>query len=236
MSEDTRGHKPHCEDEEEECISVKGCRRQKYPVKVRLEDDCDPIPVKLDQGCDPIEVILKQKHCDPLEVTLKQKHCEPLKVTLPCDVCVGVKNCDEDEPLKVQIMNSPPPPAADTNQFVFNGTSWEPELTPSRFLPLDNVTIVGTGVVWTPTPGTKFRLMGFQITSALAGQIDFHDGIGGPIIYSVVVVAGVPASSPVMGNGILSSTVNNPLSLTFSGGPGVTTFINGALVGQDSLP
>ncbi len=232
MHEDTHGYKKHCDDEEEDCIAIKGCRRQKYPVKVRLEDECDPIPVKLDEGCSPLPVHIKQKPGEHLDVSIKQ----PVKVTLPTDVCVGIQNCDPDKPLQVEVMNAPASPAANTNQFVFNGTGWEPKLTPSRFIPLDNVTIVGSGSVWTPAPGTKFRLMGFQITSSLAGQLDFHDGVGGPIIYSVVVASGVPTNSPDLGNGILSAAANNPLSLTFSGGPGATTFLNGAIIGQDSAP
>jgi len=230
MSEERRGYKEHCEDEEEECIAVKGCRRGR-PVKVRFEDGCDPLPVTLEKGCDPIEVIIKEKCGDPLDVSIKQKHCDPLKVVWKEDACVGVKNCD-DKPLEVVVVN-PPVPGTDTNSHVFDGTIWVPMLTPSKFVPIDNVGINGSGPVWTPPPGMKFRLMGFHITSSLAGQLNLRDGVGGPIISSIVLQAGVPFQSGPLGNGITSLITNNPLIMEVAAGPGPTSFVSGLLMGQE---
>jgi hypothetical protein len=225
-------HREHCE-EEEECIAVKGCKRGR-PVKVRIEDDCEPLPVRIvEDRCDPLDVKIKQKHCDPLVVKIKQEHCEPLKVRQCKEDCWHVQGCEEGVPVNVNVVNQPP--GANTNSHVFNGTTWEPELTPSTFIALDNQGINGSAPVWTPGPGLRFRLMGFHLTSSLAGQLNFRDGAGGPVISSIVLQAGVPFQSGPLGNGILSQVTGNQLILEVAAGPGPTSFVSGIVMGQEQV-
>lgn len=222
--------KKHREEEceEEECIAVKGCRKGR-PVKVRLEEDCDPISVSIEQ-----------KHCEPLVVKLKQEHCEPLQVHIKGKPhvhqaegdCWHVQGCKDGEPINVNVVNTPPPPTVQNDQFVFNGTSWEPLLTPSKFVPVNNSNVTGPTAIWTPAPGTRFRFMGFQLSSTLAGQVLLRDGFGGPIIDTLIVQLGVPYQGPPLGNGILSIAVGNPLVLEFVGGPG-TANVTGLVLGQE---
>jgi hypothetical protein len=239
MSDEKR--KKHDDDcDEEECLAVKGCKRGR-PVKVRLEDDCDPIPVRIEEKhCEPLRVRIKQEHCEPLIVKQKKDDCWhvqgcehglPVKTEPAKGHCWPVEGCPDGTPVNVHVTN--PFPASDNNQFVFNGHTWEPELTPNKFVPLNNVGVNGSQVVWQPAPGSTFRLMSFEVSSTLAGQLNFRDGVGGPVIYSLVVSAGVPYQSCDLGNGILSTTAGNPLVLEVVAGPGPTSFISGMIVGQE---
>lgn len=114
---------------------------------------------------------------------------------------------------------------ADGGQFLFatsvqwfNGTSWDRARTPFVFKPFASTGIVaGTGAtVWTPAAGKKFRLMGWLISSSVAGQLIFGDNLVATILArsEAVAAAGVSkAGFGDLGNGILSAAANNVLKL-----------------------
>jgi hypothetical protein len=155
----------------------------------------------------------------------------PVRVDQEPDACWAVQGCKDGEPVHV-IVDNPEPPGEIEKQFVFNGDTWEPQLTPSRFVVATNLQETIPATIWQPAPGRKFRLMGFSLTSSLAGQFNLRDGFGGPILISLILQAGVPYPTIDLGNGILSTTVNNPLVLE---GPGPVAAISGLLWGQDNL-
>jgi len=222
-------------DCDEECVPVKPCRR------------CSPFPVRIVEDCEPVVVKIEQKHCEEIDVKVKNsphvrqregdcwhvqgcKDGEPVAVTTKEGDCLAVQGCKEGLPVKVEVTN--PPPAGNTNEFVFNGTSWEPKLTPSKFVVATNLQESIPTAVWTPALGTRFRLMGFSLTSSLAGQFNLRDGFGGPILISLIFQAGIPYPTIDLGNGILSNTPNTPLVLE---GPGPIAAISGLFWGQEQL-
>jgi len=161
-----------------------------------------------------------------------------------CEECFAVKGCKHQKhPVKVHIVQfeddpcfrvevcNPEPMPENVNQFVFNGSTWEPELTPSKFVVATNLQESIPVAVWTPALGNKFRLMGFSITSSLAGQFNLRDGFGGSILISLILQAGIPYPVIQLGNGILSSTTDNPLVLE---GPGPVAAISGLFWGQEN--
>jgi len=233
---DLKRHEDECE--EEECVAVKACKKQKHALKVRFEDDCDPIPVRIEE-CDPLAVKIEEG-CHPLHVKQVKGDCwrvsgceegRPVRVDQEPETCWAVQGCKDGVPVHV-IVDNPEPPGENDNQFVFNGTSWEPERTPSRFVVATNLQETIPAAVWTPAPGTRFRLMGFSLTSSLAGQFNLRDGFGGPILISLIFQAGVPYPPLDLGNGIPSSAINTPLVLE---GPGPVAAISGLFWGQETL-
>lgn len=230
MSDLKRHRDEECE--EEECVAVKGCRKGR-PVKVRFEEDCEPIPVRLEQ-----------RHCEPLSVKLEQKHCEPLQVHIKGHPkvrqeegdCWHVQGCKDGEPIPVTVVNAPPPPSVQNDMFVFNGATWEPLLTPSKFIPIVQLQLTASSpmAIWTPATGKKFRFMGVALTSTLQATYNFRDGFGGPIIKSIGLSANVPFAPPPLGNGILSTTPGNPLVLELvNGAPTALAEISGNVMGQE---
>lgn len=221
--------------EEEECVAVKGCKRGR-PVKVKFEDDCDPIPVRIDE-CEVLKVKIEEE-CHPLHVKQVKGDCwrvsgceegRPVRVNQEPETCWAVEGCEGGVPIHV-IVDNPEPPGENDNQFVFNGTTWEPERTPTRFIVATNLQETIPAAIWTPAAGTRFRLMGFSLTSSLAGQFNLRDGFGGPILVSLIFQAGIPYPTIDLGNGIVSSGVNQPLVLE---GPGPVAAISGLLWGQE---
>lgn len=225
--------------EEEECIAVKACKRQKHPFKVKFADDCDPIPVKF-EDCEPIKVKIEEE-CHPLHVKQVKGDCWrvsgcaeglPVNVDQANDTCWAVEGCEGGVPIHVIVDNTPPPPTVSDHQFVYDGTNWVEERTPSKFVVATNLQETIPAAVWTPAPGARFRLMGFSLTSSLAGQFNLRDGFGGPILVSLIFQAGVPYPTIDLGNGIASSGVNTPLVLE---GPGPVAAISGLFWGQETL-
>jgi hypothetical protein len=69
--------------------------------------------------------------------------------------------------------------------------------------------------VWTPTTGTRFRLMGFILTVDTACVLTFKDNTAGATIMVVRLAADTPLIVPnVWGNGILSGAANRVLTVT----------------------
>jgi hypothetical protein len=86
-------------------------------------------------------------------------------------------------------------------------------------------------VVWTPPAGKRFRLLGYALSSSvIVGAVTLKDGSGGPNIGFIPnQTLNVPNISPPMGNGILSSAVNNALCFN-----GVNTqILTGFLMGTE---
>lgn len=69
------------------------------------------------------------------------------------------------------------------------------------------------GAIWTPATGKKFRLMGYSICTGALASLQLSDGAT-PIVE--VGVANSYGAYPAgnLGNGILSTTANNPLNAT----------------------
>lgn len=88
--------------------------------------------------------------------------------------------------------------------YVYNGTSWDRQRTPTVFKTLSAVVITSETTVWTPTSGKKFRLMGFCLTQGVAtGAVTFKDNTGGTVIFTLPAnTIGVSQCTPPLYNGI----------------------------------
>lgn len=114
---------------------------------------------------------------------------------------------------------------------LYNGSLWERQRTPTTFKTAA-ATAAGSTAVWTPAAGKKFRLMRFkiQVTSnatLAAGAIEtitlLDAATDMQLTHSVFIPAAAVATTPLMesgwidlGNGILSSTINNALNISLS--------------------
>lgn len=101
--------------------------------------------------------------------------------------------------------------------MLFNGATWDRPRTPNVFKTFSLAASSAEQTIWTPTAGKKFRLMGFVLTiNTLAATVTFRDNTAGSTIF---VTAG-PAASVIepsgLGNGILSATINNVLTIQAS--------------------
>jgi hypothetical protein len=89
--------------------------------------------------------------------------------------------------------------------------------TPAVFKHFASTAITaGAGMtVWTPASGKKFRLMGYCISSSVAGQLIFGDNAVGTVIARspAVAAAGIAQDGGSWGNGILSAAKDNVLKL-----------------------
>ncbi len=85
-------------------------------------------------------------------------------------------------------------------------------LQPNVFKPLAALDVSAETTLWTPTTGTKFRLMGGLVSvTGAAGSVVFKDGNSGATIFSIpnaVVGTALPFN---LGDGILSGAANNNL-------------------------
>jgi hypothetical protein len=101
--------------------------------------------------------------------------------------------------------------------LLYNGATFDRERTPSVFKPFASTAITaGTGTtIWTPAAGKKFRLMGYAISSSVAGQLIFGDNAVGTVIARspAVAAAGIATDGGSWRNGILSAAANNVLKL-----------------------
>lgn len=228
MSDEKRKKHETEECEEEECTSVQGCKHGR-PVRVKPSAGCDPWEVTPAEDCKPWPVKIEQKHCDTLNVRVKG----PVHVKQEEGDCWQMANCPE-RPFHVIVDN--PPPGVQNDQFVFNGTTWEPLLTPSKFVPFVNVQVPSgsPGVaIWMPPPGLKFRLMGMSFTGSVAGRYTFRDGIAGAVLYAITLVANEPFAPPIFGNGIPSGSPGVPLYIEFNDSVTTVTTITGMVFGQE---
>ena len=88
----------------------------------------------------------------------------------------------------------------------------------------------GTGAtIWTPTAGTKFRLMGWSLSSSAAAALIFGDNVVGTVILrsELLAAAGISQSAPGFGNGFLSAAANNVLKLDVTATSTVSGYVFG---------
>lgn len=105
--------------------------------------------------------------------------------------------------------------------FARTGTSTSDILrTPNVFKPLDAVSIAAEATIWDPAAGKKFRLMGYHLSSSVAGNVLLKDNTAGTTIAVIPAGAGGGGSVVDLGNGILSGTADNLLTAT---GPALST-------------
>jgi hypothetical protein len=98
---------------------------------------------------------------------------------------------------------------------------------PVTFKTLKAVTVTTIATVWTPATGKKFRLMGGCISLSVAGSVLFEDNTAGNDVYqSPVLLASTPYNFD-LGDGVLSSTINNVLKATASGAATITGTLYG---------
>lgn len=100
---------------------------------------------------------------------------------------------------------------------LFNGATYDRPRTPNVFKTFNLAASSAEQTIWTPAAGKKFRLMGLVLTiNTLAATVTFRDNTAGTTIF---VTAG-PAASIIqpsnLGNGILSATINNVLTIQAS--------------------
>lgn len=92
------------------------------------------------------------------------------------------------------------------------------------------VTAGTPATVWTPTTGTRFRLLGYSLgVTVAAAQVFFVEGAGNVatnVATPVVAINGV-ANSPVLGDGYLSAAVDNALKIDVSASSTVSGMIWG---------
>lgn len=117
-------------------------------------------------------------------------------------------------------------------QYVYDGAAWDRLRTATTFkIVAAQAITAGTGIViWTPTAGKKFRLLGYCFSSSAAASLIFCDHIvGTPIFRSPLLAAAGLHDSPPLGNGLLSATINNVLRLDVS----ATSTVTGTVWGTE---
>ncbi len=108
--------------------------------------------------------------------------------------------------------------------MLYTGSVAVRQRTPTTFKTFATVASSSAVVVWTPTSGTKFRLMGYVVGCSSAGDVILQDSTAAasatPVTIFRVPTGGTatlpsPAvTSGPMGNGILSASTNNVLTVT----------------------
>lgn len=85
----------------------------------------------------------------------------------------------------------------------------------TKFIQLDaqSITHATPVSVYTPTTGKKWRILGYNISTTVAGAIQFEDTTGTEVLRTPLLLAGAPFGSGDMGNGYLSTAANNQLFL-----------------------
>ena len=111
----------------------------------------------------------------------------------------------------------------------FNGTTTDRVRLPNKFISLNAVSVATETTIWTPATGKRFRLMGFCLTSGtVGGNVVLKDNTGGTAVLTLPFgAASSTITSPPMGNGIFSATINNVLTATGT----ATQTLSGYLIG-----
>lgn len=120
-------------------------------------------------------------------------------------------------------------PAVNARPQLFGGAMWERQRTPTVFKVVDLAAGTSETTIWTPAASKKFRLMGFLLTCEAASTLTFKDNTGGSTIYVARGGVDVPITPAGMGNGILSGTANNVLTVT----RGTSTALRGVVWGTE---
>lgn len=113
-------------------------------------------------------------------------------------------------------------------QMVQTGTALaSPKRAITKFVPLQAQSIThATPVdVYTPTSGKKWRVLGYNLSTTVAGAIQFEDTTGTEFLRTPLLAAAAPFASGDMGNGYLSSAANNHLFLDVTVTGAVTGWI-----------
>lgn len=113
--------------------------------------------------------------------------------------------------------------------YVWNGAGAVKVRTPNIIKPHDATAIAAEATVWDPAAGKKFRVMGYQLSSSVAGNILLKDGNGGATIAVIPSAAGGAGVAVNLGNGILSAAADNNLRAI---GPAVST-LSGVIWGTE---
>lgn len=90
-----------------------------------------------------------------------------------------------------------------------------PRRTITKFIQLQaqSITHATPVSVYTPTTGKKWRILGYNISTTVAGAIQFEDTTGTEVLRTPLLLAAAPFASGDMGNGYLSTAANNQLFL-----------------------
>lgn len=113
-------------------------------------------------------------------------------------------------------------------QMVQTGTALaSPRRAITKFIQLQAQSIThATPVdVYTPTAGKKWRILGYNLSTTVAGAIQFEDTTGVEVLRTPLLLAAAPFASGDMGNGYLSTAVNNHLFLDVTVTGAVTGWI-----------
>lgn len=132
----------------------------------------------------------------------------------------SIGTVDTELPAAIQIADGlalPVSPVQAAITLVQQGATVSLLRAANIFKPFASTAITaGTGAtIWTPAAGKKFRLMGWLISSSVAGQLIFGDNLVGTVIARSEAVAAAGVSNPgsILGNGLLSAAINNVLKL-----------------------
>jgi hypothetical protein len=117
--------------------------------------------------------------------------------------------------------------------LVYTGANYENVRSPNVRKDLSAVTITTITTVWTPTTGTKFRLMGGCISVSAACNVLFEDNAAaaGNFIFRTPKLAADTPYNFDLGNGYKSAAVNQLLKATSSAAAAIT----GTLYGIEEL-
>lgn len=144
----------------------------------------------------------------------------------------GASLVDTELPVAAALADAtanPTVPAVGTHGMVFNGATWDRQRVANVFKSQVALSVATEATWWTPTAGKKFRLMGGMFTGSVAGDYVVRDNTAGATIAVIPIgVAGTPFFFD-LGNGILSATINNVLTID---GPAIST-ASGTLFGTE---
>lgn len=110
---------------------------------------------------------------------------------------------------------------------VFNGATWDRLRTANVFTTVALNAGTSETTIWTPASGKKFRLLGFLLTCGAASTLTFKDNTAGTTIFVTRGTTDAPINTGPMGNGILSASADNVLTVT----RGTSCTLSGTLFG-----
>jgi hypothetical protein len=100
---------------------------------------------------------------------------------------------------------------------LWNGATWDRQRKATTFKVVDLAAGTTETTIWTPASGKKFRLMGLQLRiGSTAAKLTFRDGTGGTTILVMDLPANTFLQPMPLGQGILSATADNVLTVTRS--------------------
>lgn len=98
---------------------------------------------------------------------------------------------------------------------------------PGKFFTATSITSETS--VWAPDAARKFRLTGMSIAVSAAASVTFKDGTGLVTIYQTPLLAANTPYTIDLGDGILSTALNRPLTATAS----AAGSLSGTLFGRE---